>query len=326
MISERHPGRPIDIVARRSSAEIATFMPEIRDAIGETFAHNSLSPRARLALAAALRKRRYGTAYLIQSSFKSALVPFLAGIPERIGWSDEGRLALLTKPRFGLRRLPRMVDRVCRLGLADGHDRDIRWPEPRLEIPPALSAQFDALVRKARATGPVIALAPGSAHGYKNWPIANFAAIAKRCAELGWTVWLVGARRDEALAHDICKRAPAHDCFSESLTQLALTIAAADVFIGNDSGPLHLAAAFGKPCVGIFGHTDIDSKVPINAGVKAVTPDRAVAQMSRADVHWPSIERVSRCLDEVLASRPDRSYAEVALSPAAPPVKAENLL
>ena len=135
MIAERNPDRPIDLIARRSVVKIGAFMPQIRDTIGDDFRHNCLTMRARLALAKELRTKGYRTAYVIQSSFKAAIVPFLALIPERIGWADEGRLPLLTRPRFGLRRLPRMVDRTCWLGIADGEEVPATWPEPGCRYP-----------------------------------------------------------------------------------------------------------------------------------------------------------------------------------------------
>ena len=305
MIAAREPTRPIDLVARRGTVEIGAFMPEIREVIGEDFRHNSLNVFARLHLAATLRKRRYRTAYLIQSSFKSALAPFLAQIPERIGWSDEGRLLLLTRPQFRMRRLPRMVDRICWLGLDREQKKlpDLSWPEPRFAVPAALRARFEE-IKATRGTAPVVALAPGSAHTYKNWPIENFAAIARRCAELGATVWIVGASAQRELAEAVRKEAPlARDCLTESLSTLALTIAAADIFVGNDSGPLHVAAAFGKRCVAIFGHTDIEAKAPINPAVDIVMPERTVAQTSRTDVHWPSLDAVMPAVERVLAER-----------------------
>src|ERR1700744_3320461 len=208
MIAARYPNRPIDMVVRRSVAEIAAFMPEIRDAIEEDFKHNSLDLKTRFALASKLHKRRYGTAYLMQSSFKSALVPFFARIPERIGWADEGRLALLTRPHFSMRRLPRMVDRTCWLGLGEDRNGELRWPEPQLKVPASLADRFEVLARQARAAAPVVAIAPGSAHAYKNWPIGNFAALARHCVDAGYTVWLVGASKDFAMSDETVACAP----------------------------------------------------------------------------------------------------------------------
>ena len=185
MIAERNPDRPIDLIARRSVVAIGAFMPQIRDTIGDDFRHNYLTMGSRLALAKKLRNRGYGSAYIIQSSFKAALVPFLARIPERIGWADEGRLPLLTRPRFGLRRLPRMVDRMCWLGVADGEEAPAKWPEPRLQVPDFHQTQLKVLRESRPKMAPVVAIAPGSSVLSKNWPVENYAAIARRCVKVG---------------------------------------------------------------------------------------------------------------------------------------------
>ena len=211
MIAEQNPGRPIDIVARRSTVEIAEFMPEIRDVIGVEFQHRRLNLIARLALAKTLRHRGYGTAYIAQSSLKAALVPFLARIPERIGWAEECRLPLLTRPRFGMRRQTRMVDRTCHLGVDEHHDVPARWPEPQLRVPASLNGEFEALRQKAGRAAPVVAIAPGSSDQSKNWPVENYTAIAHRCIEAGCTVWIAGAREHRNLAATIMESVPARD-------------------------------------------------------------------------------------------------------------------
>jgi heptosyltransferase-2 len=300
MIAAQHPDRPIDIVARRPAVEIAAFMPEIRDGIGEDFRHNRLSPRARLALVNDLRGREYQTAYVVPSSFKAALVPFLARIPERVGWAQEFRLPLLTHPRYRMQGLPRMVDRICWLGVGEDGAPPALWPEPKLRVPAHLHCEFEMLAEKARRAGPVVAIAPGSSDASKNWPVENYAAIARRCVEAGCAVWIVGATWHRNLAAAISQRAPVRDHLTASLTQLALNIAAADIFVGNDSGPLHIAAAFNKPSVGVFGLTDAATNAPINDVVKVAIPEFAIPRKSTADIHWPSLEPVVRRLDRAI--------------------------
>jgi heptosyltransferase-2 len=302
MIAEQNPGRPIDIVTPRLSAEIAEFMPEVRDAIGADFRHHRLNPLARLALSNTLRKRHYGTVYIVQSSFKAALLPFLARIPERIGWAQECRLPLLTKPRFGMRRLSRMVDRTCWLGINDEQNMPATWPEPKLRVPASLQGEFEVLAAKARTMAPVVAIAPGSSDPDKNWPVENYAAIARHCVKAGCAVWIVGSTEHRNLAASIMERAPARDYLTTSLKRLALTIAAADIFIGNDSGPLHVAAAFNKPSIGVFGTTDAATNAPINAVVKMAVPEFAIARKSKTENYWPSLEPVVRRLDRAINS------------------------
>ncbi|MEI9804942.1 MAG: lipopolysaccharide heptosyltransferase II [Pseudolabrys sp.] len=303
LIADRYPSRPIDLIVRRPMADIAAFMPEVRGAIGEDFRHSRLSPLARLKLVSELRSRDYGIAYIIPSSFKAALVPFLARIPERVGWSQEFRRPLLTRPKFRMRRLARMVDRICWLGIEEGQDPPQFWPEPRLAVPNSLRTQFDIVAASAQANAPAIAIAPGSTDTNKNWAVENFAAIARHCVDAGCTVWIVGATEHRELAAAIGQSAPVRDLLTDSLTQLALHLAAADIFVGNDSGPLHVAAAFNKPSIGVFGLTDAAFNAPINDVVKVAIPEFAIVRRSGRDVHWPTLEPVIRRLDRVIEQK-----------------------
>jgi heptosyltransferase-2 len=300
IVAERFPHRPIDVVTRNPAVELAAFMPEVREAIAEDFRHRRLDLGGRLALAGALRQRGYGTAFVIPSSYKAALVPFLSRIPERIGWVTEGQWPLINRPRFGMHKVPRMVDRLCMLGAPSGDSSAAAWPVPRLRIPPALQGRFDRLVREKSAGVPVVALAPGSSDLRKNWPIENYIKLVRHCVRRGCAVWIVGSKAEGALAAAIGEHAGVQDRTMDSVTTLALNIAAANVFVGNDSGPLHVAAAFGKPCVGIFGLSDPYYVAPINPGVQIPIADPSIARRSRDEVHGPGVEQVVVCLDRQL--------------------------
>jgi heptosyltransferase-2 len=171
-----------------------------------------------------------------------------------------------------------------------------------LQVPLSLHDEFEKIAQKARQAAPVVAICPGSTDPRKNWPVRNYAEIARRCSEAGCGVWIVGATEHRYLAAEIMANAPARDHLTSSLRKLALTIAAADIFVGNDSGPLHVAAAFGKPCIGVFGLTDAALNAPINAGVKVAAPEFSIARKSIDEIHWPSIESVAGRLDGAIES------------------------
>ena len=141
ILRERNPDTPIDIVARRPSVELAALMPEVRNGIAETFQRNRLELGARLDLARQLRRNRYRTAIVVSRSWKAALVPFLAGIPERIGWFGEARYPLINRPRFG--EPPRFVEFVTSLGLPPGEEMPKSWPAPKLVIPETMMQQWN---------------------------------------------------------------------------------------------------------------------------------------------------------------------------------------
>ena len=201
-----------------------------------------------------------------------------------------------------MRRLSRMVDRTCWLGINDERNMPATWPEPKLRVPASLQDEYETLAKKAQTMGPLVAIAPGSSDPCKNWPVENYAAIARHCVDAGCAVWVVGSTEHRNLAAAIMERAPARDYLTDTIKRLALTIAAADVFVGNDSGPLHIAAAFNKPSIGVFGLTDAALSAPINSVVKIALPEFAIARKSKSDVHWPSLEPVTRRLDRAIES------------------------
>ena len=132
------------------------------------------------ALAERLKREGYGTALMMPRTWKSALAPFLAGIPERVGFAGEARFFLLNDLRFGERKLPRMVDRCAMLALPRGAEQPAQWPLPELKVAAAEAAAWRER-RGLPANGrPVVALAPGAVGPSKRWPAASYAALARR--------------------------------------------------------------------------------------------------------------------------------------------------
>jgi heptosyltransferase-2 len=294
LLCRRYPGRPIDIVGRSPAIELAPLLAGVRRGIVELFAHNRLDMAARFALAATLRREGYRTAYIISRSWKSALVPFLAGIPERIGWFGEFRLMAINRPRFGDLAMPRMLDRLGALGLDPREPLPQAWPEPELIVPPDVAAAHRRDLPGRERGAPVLALAPGSSDVTKNWPPEQFAALARWAAGAGWTVWVIGADHEAPLVQRIVELAGngAHALTDASLLTSTCRLAAADVFVGNDSGPLHIAAALGKPSVGIFTYTRAFDSAPINANVSIVEAPLHLARATFATPQYPELDAV----------------------------------
>src|SRR5204862_5716872 len=138
-------------------------------------------PRKRLAysehkaLAKRLRAEQYGTALVMPRTWKSALAPYLAGIPERIGFAGEARFLLLNDLRWGERRLPRMIDRCGTLALPSSAPWPADWPKPELSVPAAAAAEWRTRRGLADGGKPVVAFAPGAVGPSKRWPVAYFA-------------------------------------------------------------------------------------------------------------------------------------------------------
>src|SRR5207237_309622 len=112
--------RPIDMLTTRMVAPLVDYMPEVRSGVVFDLPRKRIAWSEHRALAGLLRERNYGDALIMPRTWKSALAPFLAGIPRRTGFLGEMRLGLVNDLRGGEKALPRMVDRCAALALPKG--------------------------------------------------------------------------------------------------------------------------------------------------------------------------------------------------------------
>ena len=196
VLQARWPDRPVDVLTNTLCAPLCDYMPGIRQGIAWNL------PRRRLPLgqyrARRLKKESYGSALVMLRTWKSALAPFLAGIPERTGFIGEFRVGLLNDLRFGERALPRMIDVCGALALPKGATLQKEWPLPEIVVPEAEVTAW--LARRGLTSGasPIVALAPGAVGPGKKWPTENYAALAKQLASDGATVWILGGPLERA--------------------------------------------------------------------------------------------------------------------------------
>jgi heptosyltransferase-2 len=199
-------------------------------------------------------KGRFDVAYVCPNSIKSALLPLWAGVPERIGYQGEMRLGLLTQrlpnPPKGSR--PPMVEFYSALS----GERDLAQDRPTLRL--ERSAMDSALGRLQLQSQAYYVFAPGAEYGpAKRWPAAHFAALAR---QLPLPVVLLGSGKEADLCASIAQSAnegKPGQCLDwsgrTSLDEALAAIACAKAVVSNDSGLMHVAAAFGVPQVALFG-------------------------------------------------------------------------
>lgn len=202
----------------------------------------------------------FAEAWLLPNSFRAALVPWLARIPDRIGYATDGRGSLLTNPLPLPPRTDHQLRDYDRLLESRGvlPDRDA----PRLPVP-AESAERarEALARAGvPADRPLALLAPGAAFAWtKRWPAERFGRLGRLLLERGLLSAIAIGPGEERLAEEARVAAggylPALGADLDPV-ELAALAARARVVVANDSGPMHLAAAVGTPVVAIFGPTD----------------------------------------------------------------------
>ncbi|MEW6558903.1 MAG: lipopolysaccharide heptosyltransferase II [Pseudomonadota bacterium] len=271
-------GASITALGLPGVAPVLRAMPGVDEVIEAPFAHGRLDLALRRRLAAQLRGRGFERAYVLGNNVKSRLVPWLARIPRRIGHLGEARGLLLTDrvgPAGGQAikaAEPMALSPVsCRLPrTAQGHRPDMRAhyaalaqiaadeavPEPVLSVAPHVA---DAARQRFGLPTRWIALCPGAEYGpAKQWPTAHYAALAALAQQAGYAVALLGAPRDRAVGAEIASAAPgsANLCGSTRMEEAIALLATCSGAVSNDSGLMHIAAALGRPTLGLYGSTD----------------------------------------------------------------------
>lgn len=270
------------------------------------------SLRERREFAARLRAERFDCAILLQNAFDAALMAWMAGIPERIGYRRDGRGWLLSRavpvPEPG--EVPRherfyYLELLRRAGLIE-------------RLPPTEEIQLDGAdaarqagaerLRSLGIDGPAVGISPGAAYGNaKRWLPERFAGAAAR---LGMPVLIFGSQAERPLCGEVAAwlaqaRVPAHNFAGEtSLREFIDLAAACRVFLTNDSGAMHVASSLGVPTVTVFGATDETGTGPTGPVARIV---REHVECSPCLLRECPIDH--RCMTRVSAER----VAEVAL-------------
>ncbi|MDY0149458.1 MAG: lipopolysaccharide heptosyltransferase II [Kiritimatiellia bacterium] len=218
-------------------------------------------------LAHHLRALAIETAYVLPHSVRSALPPWLARIPNRIGLPGHfPRASMLTEIR---RHTPapgriHQVFEYLDLFFPGAHRRT--FVPPSLAVPPpVLERLHDTLADLPR---PWISLIPGAARGpSKQWPTEHYAlAAAKLMAETGGSIITLGTEAEDAVCQQVAAAAAPNGmnlAGQTTLEELAGVLALSAGVLCNDSGGMHLAAALGTPLVALFGITDPERTGPL---------------------------------------------------------------
>ena len=240
-------------------------MPEVTAVIENPFAHGEFNWAGRKALSRRLASADFSHAYVLPNSWKSALVPYLAGIPRRTGYSGETRYVLLNDRRtLDKVALPRLVDRYAALA----KPATDTTPEPRLHSTPEQQLAARTALGLPLAVAPVV-FCPGAEYGpAKRWPVRHFAALARKVGADRTAVWIVGSAKDQEVGDEIVRLADGaalNLCGRTSLEQAIDLIASARAIVSNDSGLMHVAAALDRPLVALYGSSSPGYTPPLSA-------------------------------------------------------------
>jgi heptosyltransferase II len=225
-------------------------------------------------LATELRAQKFELAILLQNAFDAAWLAWRAGIPERVGYARDGRQLLLTK-----------AVRVPKPGEIPAHEqfyylellRRAGWTESlngeesiSLILPRKAKERAGEylLAVGVRPDAPRIAIGAGASYGSaKCWPAERFAEVANRLIEeFDAEVILFGTAGERAVGNAIAaamRRPPIDLIGKTTIAELPGLLSECHLFVGNDSGAMHVAAAVGVPVVAIFGSTDPNGTAPV---------------------------------------------------------------
>lgn len=312
ILKARWPNRPVDILTSSLCNPILDYLPGVRKGIVADLPRRSLPLGQYRDLASRLKAERYGTALVMPRTWKSALAPYLAGIPERTGFAGEGRFLLINDMRWGERSLERMIDCFGALALPKGTVLPSDWPLPHIEVPAEAVAAWRGRNGLASSGGPSVAFAPGAVGPGKAWPPEHYGELAKRLTARGISVWVLGGPLEKALASAIRQAGGerVHDLTGNDLRNAILALKAADAAITNDSGLMHIAAAIGTPTVAIFGPTSPRLWAPLNPLAAVIEPEGAYADIRDRSTAGVAVEWVDTAVNNVLdATRAGRGSA-----------------
>jgi heptosyltransferase-2 len=299
-------------------APVYRAMPQVAEVVEFPFTHGGLQLRQRRLLANRL-DGQFDIAYICPNSLKSALLPFLAGIPKRVGYLGEARVGLLThrlkNPPQSKR--PPMVAFYSALS----GDTELDQDRPLLQLD--VAAANASLQQLGLQRGGYVVMAPGAEYGpAKRWPTSHFAELA---SQLTLPVVLLGSGKEADLCLEIeqaCLQLTAGRAAATpgqihpslinlagktSLAQALAVISAAHALVSNDSGLMHVAAGFGVRQVAIFGSSSPLHTPPLNPQAHVLWLKNDPDYQPALDCA-PCFERVcplghTRCLNDIRADR-----------------------
>jgi heptosyltransferase-2 len=281
-VREKFPDALVAIVARPHIVDLYREQGLADDYFEYRWRDDHRGPEGRARLASELRENRFDVALLLQNAFDAAWLAWKAKIPERIGYARDFRSMLLTKavkvPRHGEIPAHEKFYYLELLRRAGWMDRLPDVAHIALKVSEERKRLAEEKLRSAGSSGERmrVAIAAGAAYGSaKCWAPERFAEVASRLQrEKDADVLLFGAAGEAAVSQAIAKamqRTPIDLNGQTSVGELPALFSRCQLFLGNDSGAMHVAAGVGLPVVAIFGPTDPE-------GTSPVTPRHAVVQ------------------------------------------------
>ncbi len=276
-LRESYPKANITLWARPAIADLLRDHPGIDSVLVYQYQQAHAGLFGKFKLIEQLRRHRFQIAILFQNAFEAAILTFFAGIPHRWGYGTDGRSFLLSNAVtvsskqhdvHQVQYYQSLIHRVVGRSRSRGLQLKILHEDET-----NVNERFPELV--SREDEYIIGLNPGAVYGSsKRWLPDRFAELADRIMEhvpefVGFNAKIkcviVGGKDEESLAYAIASRMNVHPIIlsgKTTLRELMVIIKRCSLFVTNDTGPMHIAAAFKVPLVAIFGSTNPRETAP----------------------------------------------------------------
>jgi heptosyltransferase-2 len=308
-LKTQYPQSKIDVLASTWVAPIYRACSEVSEVIEAKFAHKQLQWGLRKQIAKELQAKNYQACFVLPNSFKSALIPWLANIPFRIGYRGEMRYGLINVALENPSKVnrPPMVEHYLALSQALKEQKEslLSTSRPTLNV----SALAKQAVEKKLASASInpnsiFVFCPGAEYGpTKRWPADHFAKLARGLIEQNANaqIMLLGSKSDQNIAQNIQKQADlqlnVHNwCGSTSLDEAIALIGMARAVVSNDSGLMHIAAALKTPQAAIFGSSDPAHTPPLSERAQVIWLNLPCSPCHKKECPLGHL----RCLNDIL--------------------------
>lgn len=306
MLKTQRPKAIIDVAAPAWTLPLIARMPEIHQGIALPFKHGQLALLERIKFGLSLKKQGYTQSITLVNSIKSAILPLVAGIPQRTGFLGECRYGLLNDIRpLDKIKLPRTVDRFVALAADKNQAPDkLSITNPRLIADRSNALQALSKLGQNAPTAKVLGLCPGAEYGEaKRWPAEYYAEVANAALSHGWQVWLFGSNKDLPVTQAINQGTQERCLDLGGKTKLGDAIdlmSLCDTVISNDSGLMHVAAALDKKVIAIYGSSDPHHTPPMHPdavveylGLSCSPCFKRTCPLTESDTHLACLKKLT---------------------------------
>ena len=275
-LREAFPDAHIAAAVNRGTEDVLKWNPDLNDVL--VVERSGLA--GQIGFLKAVRRRGFDCVIDLTDGDRSAILSWFSGAPVRIGLNDEHRwrgllyTAVARSEPSVAHRIERDLETVRSLGIQPKSGLPVLRTSDQDDQDAARQLDEIAGEPLSKGTRPLIMFQPGARYWFKAWPVERFADLANRLTERDDCRILIGGHTGErALAEGIAKGArskPVVLAGRTTLLQYAAILKRCALFVGNDNGPMHMAAAMGVPVVALFGPSNPAEWGPRGARVEVL--------------------------------------------------------